>query len=253
MRGRRIKEIIIQHKTAIVFTIIGLIAGPIVGAMINVYITITPKRLAGLLEDDKVSVLEQVFNVTKDSKSKAKVLEFNELRKNYKQPITLENVDLSNKTLTGVNLGSIIILHSNLSGANLERSILDDAQISGDLSDIKLRSASMYNADLMGSNLSNAILKDAFLSEAELIDTLFPGANLANADLSYADLTNADFHHADVTDANVYNSRLTNVTLKLTDLGDSSFDCNKSTKPSYWYFVLPILKLIQVKFILLIQ
>ena len=59
MRGERIKSIITQHKTAIVFTIIGLIAGPIVGAMINEYITITPKRLAGLLEDTKLGFLSK--------------------------------------------------------------------------------------------------------------------------------------------------------------------------------------------------
>jgi hypothetical protein len=87
MRGTRIKDIITQHKTAIVFTIIGLIAGPIVGATINDYISINPKRLASLLEDDRVSVFEQVLNITKDSKSKAKVSEFNELRKQFKQPI----------------------------------------------------------------------------------------------------------------------------------------------------------------------
>src|SRR5918996_2013139 len=158
MRGTRITDIITRYKTAIVFTIIGLIAGPIVGVMLNDYISITPKRLAGLLEDDKVSVLEQVLSITKDSKSKAKVSEFNELRKQFKQPITLENIDLSNKTLTGVNLDSIIILHSNLSNANLKNSILDNVQISGDLTSVNLRNASLHNADIIDSNLSNADL-----------------------------------------------------------------------------------------------
>lgn len=86
MRAARIVDLIAQHKTAAATMIIGLIAGPIVGVMLNDYITVTPKRLAGLLEDDKVSTLERVLNVTKDSKSKAKVLEFNDLRKQLKQP-----------------------------------------------------------------------------------------------------------------------------------------------------------------------
>ena len=59
-----------------------MIAGPIVGVLLNDYITVTPKRLAGLLEDNKVSILELViFGTTVESKSKAKVLEFNEIRK----------------------------------------------------------------------------------------------------------------------------------------------------------------------------
>jgi hypothetical protein len=82
-----IADVITRYKTPIIFTIIGLIAGPIVGVMLNDYITITPKRLAGLLEDDKVSILERALNITKDTKSKAKVSEFNELREQFKQPI----------------------------------------------------------------------------------------------------------------------------------------------------------------------
>ena len=181
MPGARIKNLLAQHRTAVVFTIIGVIASPIVGIVVTDYISITPKGLAGLLEDDKVSVYELALNITKDSKSKAKVSEFNELRKQFKQPITFENLDLSNKTLTRVNLDSVIMLHSNLSSANLEKSVLDNVQISGDLSGINLRNASLYNADLRNSNLSNAVLKDAYVSDADLTDTLFPGSDLTNA------------------------------------------------------------------------
>jgi hypothetical protein len=125
MPSGRIMNLLAQHKTWVVFTIIGVIASPIVGIVVTDYISITPKRLAGLLEDDKVSVLEGALNITKDSKSKAQVSEFNELRKQFKQPITFENLDLSNKNLTGINLDSVIILHSNFSNANLERSTLE--------------------------------------------------------------------------------------------------------------------------------
>ena len=48
MRRAGVINLITQYKSAIVFTIIGLIVGPIVGVMLNDYINITPKRLAGL-------------------------------------------------------------------------------------------------------------------------------------------------------------------------------------------------------------
>ncbi|MDF0679884.1 MAG: hypothetical protein P0116_02845 [Candidatus Nitrosocosmicus sp.] len=39
---------------ASVFTIIGLVAGPFVSNILNNYISVTPSRLAGLLEHDEV-------------------------------------------------------------------------------------------------------------------------------------------------------------------------------------------------------
>ena len=182
MPRARIVNLVAQHKTAVVFTIIGVIASPIVGIVVTDYISITPKRLPELLEDDKVSVLERALNITKDSKSKAQVSEFNELRKQFKQQIIFENLDLSNKTLTKIKLDSVIPLHSNFSNSDLERSTLDNVQISGDLSGINLRNASLYNADLTGPNLSNSVLKDAYVSEADLTDTHFPGADLTSVD-----------------------------------------------------------------------
>jgi hypothetical protein len=98
----RIRHLVADNKktaiTAAITLIIGLIAGPIVNATLIDYISITPKRLAGLLEDNEVSVVERVLNITEISKSKAQVLEFNELRSQFKQPVRLENLDLSNKT-----------------------------------------------------------------------------------------------------------------------------------------------------------
>ena len=208
MPSGRIMNLLAQHRTAVVFTIIGVIASPIVGVVVTDYISITPKRLAGLLENDKVSVYELALNITKDSKSKVKVSECNELRKHLKQPITFENPDLSDKTLTRVNLDSVIILHSNLSNANLEKSTLDNVQISGDLSGINLRNASLYNADLRNSNLSNAVLEDAYVSDADLTDTLFSDADLTNANFSYAVLANADLRHANLTNANLVDTDL---------------------------------------------
>ena len=49
----RIVNLVAQHKTAVVFTIIGVFASPIVGIVVTDYISITPKRLVE--EDDKVS------------------------------------------------------------------------------------------------------------------------------------------------------------------------------------------------------
>jgi hypothetical protein len=50
-----VMNILAQHRTAVVFTIIGVIASPIVGIVVTDYISITPKRLADLLENDLVS------------------------------------------------------------------------------------------------------------------------------------------------------------------------------------------------------
>ncbi len=174
--------------------------------MLNDYISITPTRLAGLLEDDKVSVLERALNITKDTKSKAKVSEFNELRKEFKQPIT-------NKTLTGINLESVIILHSNLSNTNLENSQLTNVQISGDVSNINLRYANLSNADLTNAVLVNADLRNADLDNADLTSAYLLTADLSNADLDNADLTNAYLGDADLTSAGLTNASLTNADL----------------------------------------
>ena len=143
MLGERIRHLVADNKKTAITMIIGLIAGPIIGAILIDYVSIRPKRLAGLLEHDEVSVVERVLNITESSKSKANVLEFNELRSQFKQPVRLENIDLSNRTLSGANLDSLIITDSNLSNTNLENSILDNAQISGDLSNVILRNANL--------------------------------------------------------------------------------------------------------------
>lgn len=67
-RTTKLWSVIIRHRTTAITMAIGLIAGPIVGAILIDYVSITPKRLAGLLEDAKVS-------------------EFNHLRTQFKQPI----------------------------------------------------------------------------------------------------------------------------------------------------------------------
>jgi hypothetical protein len=59
-------------------------------------------------------VLDRVLKITEGAKSKADVLEFSDIRKEFKQPIRIEGLDLSNKTLTGVNLDSVVFLNSNL-------------------------------------------------------------------------------------------------------------------------------------------
>jgi uncharacterized protein YjbI with pentapeptide repeats len=83
-----------------VTAIVGLIAAPIVGVTLNDSISVTPSRLASLLENSNIS-------------------EFNNERKQLKQQIVFESIDLSNKDLSGVDLQSLIILHSNLSNTNL--------------------------------------------------------------------------------------------------------------------------------------
>lgn len=65
------RSIVVNLITATVFTIVGLIAGPFVGGMLNDYISITPSRLVKLLESGDVQ-------------------EFNDLRAQLKQPISFE-------------------------------------------------------------------------------------------------------------------------------------------------------------------
>lgn len=87
MLGDRIRHQIADNKKGAITMIVGLIAGPIVGVILIDYISITPTRLAGLLEHDEVSVVERVFNITESSKSKTQISEFNELRTQFKQPV----------------------------------------------------------------------------------------------------------------------------------------------------------------------
>ena len=81
--------------------IIGLIAGPIVGVLLNDYIAVTTARLTRLLEYGEVEG-------------------FNDLRAQFKQQISFERINHSNKNLSVVNLDSIILIHSNLFNTNLE-------------------------------------------------------------------------------------------------------------------------------------
>src|SRR5919108_4245862 len=126
MVGRRLIDIISKNKTTAITTIFGLIAGPIIGYYIIDYITITPSDLVQSLENGDVG-------------------KFNDERKQIKEQIVLDRIDLSGKDLQGANLNSLVIQHSNLSKTNLQNSKLEDAQISGDLSYIDLSNANLLN------------------------------------------------------------------------------------------------------------
>ncbi len=208
--GRRLANLVAEHKKTAITTIFGLIAGPIVGYLIIESITITPSDLASSLEG-KASFLQLALTNSTDG-----IILFNNLRSQFKQPITLENLDLSNKNLSGANLNSITILHSNLSNTNLQYSELQNAQISGDLSEIDLRNATLLNADLSRAFLGNANLTDADLRGADLIGAILGGADLTDAELFIADLIGARLVFAD----------LTNATLNLANLNEAIFDCN---------------------------
>jgi hypothetical protein len=75
----RTVDVLRQHKVAILFTAIGIILSPFAAFLLDEYIRITPKMLSEILEDDKVSVLDRVLNITEGAKSKANVLEFNDI------------------------------------------------------------------------------------------------------------------------------------------------------------------------------
>ena len=49
---------------AIIFTAIGIILSPFAAFLLDEYIRITPKMLSEILEDNKVSVLDRVLNIT---------------------------------------------------------------------------------------------------------------------------------------------------------------------------------------------
>jgi uncharacterized protein YjbI with pentapeptide repeats len=185
--GRRLVNLVAEHKKTAITTIIGFIAGPIIGYLLIESITITPTDLVRDLENGQVS-------------------KFNEDRKQIKQQIVFDGIDLSGKNLTKANLNSLVILHSNLSNTNLQNSSLENVQISGDLSEIDLTDAILANADLT----------DAYLPNADLTDAIFHGANLRNAILGFADLTNAL----------VLNSNLIDADLSLANLNGAIFDCS---------------------------
>ena len=136
---------IITAAGTAVTMIVGLFPAPIVGVTLNDSSSITPTKLANLLENGNIS-------------------EFNNERKQFKQQIVFESIDLSNKDLYGMDLQSLVMLHSNLSNTNLENSLLTDVRFSGDLSDINLRNANLSNADVRDSDLGNANLTNADLS-----------------------------------------------------------------------------------------
>src|SRR5215211_6624595 len=220
--GRHLVNLVAKNKKTAITTIFGLIAGPIIGYLIVESIIITPSDLVRDLEKGDISM-------------------FNDHRKQIKQQIAFDGIDLSGKNLEKANLNSVIIEHSNLSNTNLQYSELENVQISGDLSEIDLRHAGLFNADLadayllgadlIGANLRDANLSGADLSGANLFHASLPGANLGGAGLSHAifdgaDLTNARLEFADLTNAFVLNSTLTNADLNLANLNESIFDCS---------------------------
>ena len=98
---------------------------------------------------------------------------------------------------------------------------LDNAYLSNtDLSQIRMRGASLRSAYfwtarlqkayLKHSNLEEAYLVDAHLEGADLGDTILKGANLTRAHLQGALLNGADLEDSDLTDADLTNTHLEN-------------------------------------------
>lgn len=141
-----------------------------------------------------MSLFKQVLlNTTKESKAKAGISEFNELRKAYKQPITFQELDLSNKSLSGVNLNSVIILDSNISATDLSNSSLQNVRISGDFSNTNLRESILHNADLSDASLGRADLTDAYLYDVILTDVNMILTNLQNSIFDCKSLESTNF------------------------------------------------------------
>jgi hypothetical protein len=77
-----------------------------------------------------------------------------------------------------------------------------------DLSEASLSGADLYNTDLSDANLSGADLREADLMKADLTGTNLSNANLSNADLREANLWQTDLRNADLSNANLSNANL---------------------------------------------
>jgi uncharacterized protein YjbI with pentapeptide repeats len=107
---------------------------------------------------------------------------------------SLENIDLSGRSLYGINLKG-----ANLAKANLENANFSGAELSG---------ANLREANLININLEEANLNQAFLGKANL-----PGAKLSKAKLQRANLSGANLTRSRLFSTNLSGANLSGASL----------------------------------------
>jgi len=142
---------------------------------------------------------------------------------------SLENIQLSDKNLSGVQLSSAIFMNANLNGANLNGANLSGANLSdaeligaelsgANLSGAKLDGAKLDGANLSGANLGSVILSSVILSGANLSGANLDGAELIGANLRYANLSGANLSGANLSDTNLSDTNLSGADLRYANL-----------------------------------
>ncbi|MEZ0072759.1 pentapeptide repeat-containing protein [Planotetraspora sp. GP83] len=141
----------------------------------------------------------------------------------------LDEVDLTQKDLTGAILRDASLKEADLTQAHLEYADLRGADLSdADLGQLKAKQADLRGAILIDAEAGQAEFPHADLTEAVLTRAVLTQANLTNATLVDADLTEstlgqikgrtADFTRAKLKDAKLGQAELQHTVLKNADL-----------------------------------
>ncbi|MBP2704737.1 pentapeptide repeat-containing protein [Microbispora sp. RL4-1S] len=145
---------------------------------------------------------------------------------------TFDEVDLTQKDLTGAILRDASFKEADLTQAHLEYADLRGA----DFSDADLGQLQAKHADLRGAvltdahagqaqfphaDLTGAVLTRAELTQANLVDAKLAGADLRNATLGQIKARTADFTKARLNEAKMGQAELQNAVLKDADLREA--------------------------------
>jgi len=160
-----------------------------------------------------------------------------------RQAITAGTIrlDLRGADLRGAELDRVMLYGADLTGADLSNADLGLGSFgSADLTDTKLREATLYGVDfsysiLNGTDLSGADLHQAYFVDVDLSRAQLKGANLSETNLSFknfqshdlrgtifegANLTGADFSRANLSGSNLSRSQLIDTDFSHADLSD---------------------------------
>lgn len=146
----------------------------------------------------------------------------------------LDEVDLTQKDLTGAILRNASLKEADLTQAYLEYADLRGADLtSADLGQLRakqadLRGAILVDAEAGQAEFPHANLTGAVLSRAVLTQATLTGAKLVDADLNEATLgqikaRTADFTKAKMKEAKLGQAQLQHAVFKDTDLGEAEF------------------------------
>ncbi|MDJ0706836.1 MAG: pentapeptide repeat-containing protein [Leptolyngbyaceae cyanobacterium MO_188.B28] len=127
--------------------------------------------------------------------------------------------DLSQAKLRYATLRAADLSNCRLSQADLHKAKLSYANLrNADLSGCHLDQADLHNAKLSQANLQKAKLIKAHLFEVNFYAADLRDADLREADLRDTDLREADLRQADLQSANLYKSRLSRANLQAANL-----------------------------------